>query len=101
MKLISPCVVSGPRGNGTSRKAAGGVLMVYRIRKRDLYEGHGVEGHPPDEFLRWDKTPLQQSGWLVYESLFRYTTYVSQELNKKRINFIFRTVFIHSYYTFY
>ena len=39
-------------------RPAGGVVVDYGKRKRDHPDtggSHGVEGHPPDESLRWTK----------------------------------------------
>ena len=41
--------------------AAGGTVVYCghkEARPPNTTGSHGVEGHPPDESLRWDETPL-------------------------------------------
>ena len=42
----------------TSQQEAQSRTVVIRKRDHPQGQGYGVEGHPPDESLRWDETPL-------------------------------------------
>ena len=42
----------------TSRQEAQSKTVAIRKRDHPQGQGHGVDGHPPNESLRWDETPL-------------------------------------------
>ena len=45
-----------PAGGTSGRE--GDTVAIRKRDHPDTWGGHGVEGHPPDESLRWDETPL-------------------------------------------
>ena len=60
---------------------AGGILVEYGHKEAlPRIPGHGVEGHPPDESLRWDETPLA-AVWLARLQLPNSLLYYSGELS--------------------